>query len=674
MKLGVCYYPEHWPQERWPLDARLMRQAGLSIVRIADFAWAAMEPSEGKFTWEWLDQAIAVLANEGFEIILCTPTAAPPAWLCRAHPEILPVDGQGRRRRFGSRRHYCANNATYRQHTRRIVTAMASRYGKHPAIAGWQIDNEFGCHDTARCYCETCAREFRNWLAMRYKTIQALNEAWGTVFWSQIYRDWSEIDPPNLTVAEPNPSHVLDYYRFSSDTFVSYQQLQITTLQAHISEQQIVTTNFMSQFTDLDYYDLAASLDVVTMNSYPTGHAESRSALYLPSSAQPAFAYDVGDPYVTGLGHTLMRGFKSRRTFWVMEQQCGNINWSSYNTGIRPGTVRLWTWHALASGAEAVIYFRWRAGRFAQEQLHSGFLHHDASPAVGYHDLETLKAEHALMADIASAPHQAQIALLLDYDALWAVRLQPHHRHLDSMRLLFGYYRALQRLGLPADIVSVEADLSAYKVVIAPMAYLASPELVQKLTTYAEAGGTALVGMRSGFKTTSNLVTDQPLPGHFSALAGVRVSDWHSLPPGVSYDLCSSIPGLAGPATVWAEALKPLSNNSLPGDSGFQVLAHYRSGPFVSSAALVERRVGNGSALYLGWYPNDLQAEALLSHLAAQAGIPSLAELPEGLVVSRRGPYLIFLNFSEEDLVTTVGGERISVGSREVKVVKMDRL
>ncbi len=479
MELGVCYYPEQWPPERWPVDARLMRQAGLSLVRIAEFAWAAMEPKPGVFNWTWLDQAIDVLAAESLKVILGTPTASPPVWMVKAQPEILPVDAEGRRRRPGSRRHYCANSAAYRRHTERIVAAMASRYGSHPAVVGWQIDNEFGCHGTARCYCEACAEAFRHWLEARYATVDQLNDAWGTVFWSQTYGDWSEIDPPNLTVAEPNPSHVLDYYRFSSNSFVTYQQLQLTTLRSLIPQHQFLTTNLMSQFADLDYQDLTQALDLVTMSSYPSGHAETSSSLYMPQSARPACAHDVGDPYVTGFAHSLMRGFKPDRPFWVMEQQCGNINWGTFNTGVQPGTVRLWTWHAVASGAEAVVYFRWRAGLFAQEQMHSGLLHHDGSAAVGYADLETLKTDRPRMAELASAPHAAQIAMLLDYNSLWAVQLQPHHHDFSYMRCLFGTYRALQRLGLPVDILSAEADLSRYKLVIVPTAPVATERLTE---------------------------------------------------------------------------------------------------------------------------------------------------------------------------------------------------
>lgn len=671
MKLGVCYYPEHWPQERWPEDAKLMHQAGLSIVRIADFAWAAMEPREGEFTWDWLDHAIEVLAAEELQVILCTPTASPPPWLCRAYPDILPIDIQGRRRRYGSRRHYCPSSETYHKHAVRIVKALASRYGRHTAIVGWQIDNEFGCHDTARCYCNSCANHFRGWLEAKYKTIDALNQAWGMVFWSQTYGDWSEIDPPNLTPAEPNPSHILDYYRFSSDAYVTFQQLQISTLQVHKSENQVITTNFMSQFSDLDYYDLATPLDFVTMSSYPTGHAEARASLYMPSDILPNFAYDVGDPYVTGLGHTLMRGFKTDLPFWIMEQQCGNVNWSAYNTGIRPGTIRLWTWHALTSGADAVVYFRWRAGLYGQEQLHSGLLHHDASPAVGFTDLEALKSERTLMDEISTAPHEKQIAFLLDYDAVWALRLQQHHRDIDTVRQLFLYYRASQRLGLSADIISVNADLTAYKLVILPSAYLASEQLAQSLKTFAEDGGTVLLGVRSGFKTINNLVTSQPLPGVFRDFVGCTVCDWHSLPPNVSYSLRSNIIGLEGKATVWAEALVPINSEPQSIDPDIRILAQYNSGAFKDYAALVEHKVGLGKALYLGWYPTEKQAEVLLAYLASQVGIPSLATIPEGLIVSRRGSHYILFNFTEEPLTVTLHGQAISVASRDVEVIKI---
>jgi beta-galactosidase len=426
----------------------------------------------------------------------------------------------------------------------------------------------------------------------------------------------------------------------------------------------------MSQFSDLNYYDLAHSLNFVTMSSYPTGHAESRSSLYLRSSSLPTFAYDVGDPYITGLGFALIRGFKPSHPFWVMEQQCGNVNWGVYNTGIRPGTVRLWTWHALTSGADAALYFRWRAGLFAQEQFHSGLLNHDASPAVGYNDLESMKAERSLMSEIASAIPEAKIAILLNYDSLWALRSQPHHRDFDYMRNIFVYYRALQRLGLPADIISTDADFSSYKLVIVPTAFVASEQLAHSLITFAEAGGVVLLGIRSGFKTTSNLVTDRPLPGIFREIVGSTVSSWQALPPGIGYDISSSIPGLTGKSLVWAEVLNPITLDTQSKNPDLQVLVHYSSGPFTSHAALVEHKVGTGQILYLGWLPDDSQAEALLAHLASKVGVPSLATIPERLIVSQRGPYVILLNFTDEPLTATVQGQMVSVRPRDVEVVK----
>ncbi|MBN1148060.1 MAG: beta-galactosidase [Anaerolineales bacterium] len=662
MKLGVCYYPEHWPAGRWAEDARLMRQAGLDYVRIGEFAWAQMEPSEGRYDWGWLDHAIETLAGEGLQIVLGTPTAAPPVWLAHAYPEILPVDAQGRRRRAGSRRHYCHSSPAYRQHTRRIVGAMAARYGTHSALAGWQIDNEFGCYETARCYCETCAAGFRDWLRGRYGSLGALNLAWGADFWGQVYTDWEQIEPPNLTVAEPNPSHVLDYWRFSADALRDYQQMQVDILREG-SPGKFVTHNFMGHFPDLDAHALAQPLDFACWDSYPTGYAEkSAELLYAEDEPRPACAYDLGDPYVTGFCHDLTRGLKGA-PYWVMEQQCGNVNWSRSNTGIRAGALPVWTWHALASGAEAVVYFRWRACRYGLEQHHSGLLHHDGSPATGYTDLLELAKQRELMAHIAAQPLQAQVALLLDYNDLWALQIQPHREGFSYLRHLFIYYRALARLGVAADIAPASADLEKYKLLIAPTVHLVDGALVEKLEAFVRQGGRLLLGVRSGFKTPSNLVVEQPLPGLLRHLIGARVGEWHALPDDVSYDFETRISGLRGPASFWAEALDPE-----PG--GAEALARYSAGPFEGRAALSGRAMGQGRVFYVGWYPSPAQAGALLAYLAADSGVNTLPGLPEGLVILRRGPYRIGLNFSEAPLSVKVDGGTLQVEPRSVAVRK----
>lgn len=664
MKLGVCYYPEHWPEARWATDAAMMRAAGLEIVRIAEFAWARMEPAEEQYAWAWLDRAIDVLAGAGLQIVLGTPTATPPAWLSRAHPEILRVDRDGRFRNHGSRRHYCPNSPTYRRYSRRIVQAMAERYGADARVIGWQIDNEFGGGHTARCYCRNCAAAFREWLQARYETIDALNAAWGAVFWSQTYDDWLQIHPPDDAIDKPNPSQELDYFRFSSDAYVAYQQQQIDILRAH-APGRFITHNFMGLYRDLNQFDLAAPLDFVSWDNYPTGNADRwRPLLYPPGSpdrVDPIYAYDVGDPLITGMAHALTYGLK-QRPFWIMEQQPGAINWGTLNPGVRPGTVRLWTWHALAAGADACVYFRWRPTLFAQEQYHSGLLRHDAEPATGYHDVLALQTERELMAAVAAAPAAAEVALLFDFDDLWAIQLEPHRHDFDYLRHLFVYYTALLRLGISVDLVSLQSDLSRYKLLVAPSLHIAGAARARLLAEFVARGGALLLGVRSGFKTPSNLVTDRPLPGALRELAGVTVTGWQALPPDVALGVQTAVPHLTGPATYWVESLQADTARALGHyDNGAVALAEMRVAPAGSAG-------GNGRVFTLGWYPTADQAAALLRYLAAELDVAPAADLPPGLLAYRRGPYTILLNFTEAPLETAVEGRPLVVPARDVVV------
>lgn len=682
MVFGVAYYPEHWPIDRWAIDARQMAELGLQVVRLAEFAWSKIEPQEGRYDWDWLDQVIETFSQAGLHIVLGTPTAAPPAWLARAHPDILPVNEAGHVRQFGSRRHYCPSSPTYHAYTRRMVNAMAARYAPHPAVIGWQIDNEFGDEHTARCYCDHCAAAFRNWLAERYRTIEALNQAWGTVFWSQDYSDWSQILPPNQTVTTPNPSHVLDYYRFSSHAYQVYQQQQIDLLRAATSDnaarlpgqKQFITHNFMGLFQDLDQFQLAQDLDFASWDSYPIGNADRWRALLYPADAhgsssgqphtsQPAFAADAGDPYITGMAHDLTRGLKNA-PFWVMEQQCGHINWGAYNQTIRRGITRLWTWHALASGASAVIYFRWRACRYAQEQYHSGLLGHDASPGVGYHDLQVLASEQAQLDEIANAPWSANVALLCDFEDLWALQIQPHRKDFAYLQHLFVFYKALQRLGVNVDLRHPQDDLSPYRLVLAPTLHLVSERLQQNLERTVRQGGNLLLGIRSGFKTSTNLVSEGPLPGRLAGLAGVHVAEWGSLAPGMHCTLASHLPGLANePVSIWAERLE------IQDEGKVKTLAHYLEGPLAGGIALAAHSFGQGLVFSLGFYPTPGQAVALLEHLTAQLDIPHLPALPEGVLAIARGQKRVLLNFTDHPFTLHLEGNSFHLPAREVQVI-----
>ncbi|MBI9046081.1 MAG: beta-galactosidase [Anaerolineaceae bacterium] len=666
MKFGVCYYPEQWPAERWSADAAMMRAAGISLVRIGEFAWKQIEPTFGGYNWQWIDQVIETLENAELKIILGTPTAAPPAWICKAHPDIFPVDEYGRRKSFGSRRHYCPSNEDYRRLSIRIVNAMLERYGSRNSIIGWQVDNEFGDHNTARCYCDTCTRSFRLWLRKKYENIEALNQAWGTDFWSQAYRDWIEIDLPNLTVTEPNPSQMLDYYRFSSNAYVNYQQIQIDLIRQSAPGKSI-STNIMGNFFELNHQELARSLDLVAWDNFPTGYADVHSErVYTPGERIPSYAYDVGDPYLTGFRHAIMYGLK-QEPFWVMEQQCGNINWSKYNVGIRPGTTRLWTWHALSCGAEAVLYFRWRATRFAQQQYHSGLLTHDASEATGYQELRSMHAELNLMKQISSAPRNAKVALLMDYEDLWAIQIQPHHKDFRYQSHLFLYFRAIQKLGLTVDIVSREADLNAYNIVIAPSVVIEHQALSDKLANFVQQGGIVLLGIRSGSKTDTNLFSNETLPGVYQSLVGAEVKEWHALPPDVHFPIHSSIPDLKGHAQLWAEIIQPLDQ---PGSgSQSQILAEYTSGPFAGKAALTAFQSGNGEALYMGWYPTEQQAIALIKYLARKANIKFFDNLPDGLICIQRGNQQIYLNFLEKPIKLEGDYKTVNIGARSIVII-----
>jgi beta-galactosidase len=363
----------------------------------------------------------------------------------------------------------------------------------------------------------------------------------------------------------------------------------------------------------------------------------------------------------------MIRGFKEGAPYWVMEQQCGNINWSKSNTGIRPGAVRLWTWHALAKGAGAVVYFRWRAGLFAQEMMHSGLLQHDASPGVGYRELGAMLSERKRMERINEGQYRASAALLLDYEDLWAVDLQPHRKDFGYQRHLFTFYRALARLGVQTDIVSFDTNLEKYRLVIAPTAYLTIPERVAGLAAYVRQGGTLLLGVRSGFKTVDNQVTDQPLPGEYAKLTGVKVSGWHALPQDVGYAFQSRVPGLEGPATFWIEGLIQAEGEN-EGHAGPSILVSYQDGPFAGQGALSEQAAGEGWVYYLGFYPTLAQAMALVTHLAGKTGLETLPGLPDGIVLTRRGDAQVLLNFNEDDRTIMISGEEVHLPGRDVLV------
>ncbi len=507
--LGVCYYPEQWDRSLWLKDAQDMLELGISWVRINEFAWSQLEPSPGELNFEWLDQIIEILGNKKLKIVLGTPTAAPPRWMVNKYPDMLICDKEGFERKHGSRRQYCFSHQGYSEECERIVELLAKRYGRNPNVFAWQTDNEYGCHDTTISYSNAAKVEFQKWLRRAYSVkssdndgdIEALNAAWGNVFWSMSYGSFSEIDLPNKTVTEANPAHVMAFRRFSSDQVVKFNRRQVDIIKKFSDAP--VTHNFMGRITDFDHFDVGRDLDFASWDSYPLGFLEDRI------EADEEFKREFcrqGDPDFQAFHHDLYRSVGKGR-FWIMEQQPGPVNWAPYNPIPLDGMVRLWSWEAFAHGAEVVSYFRWRQYPHGQEQMHTGLHLPDGTKSPSYYEVKKLKAD--LKNNSLVQSNSSQIALIFDYDADAAWKIQPHGRNLNYFTLVFETYRAIRKLGQSIDILpSSQEDFCNYKIIFAPGLIYMNEKLKQALSNFK---GQVFLGPRTSTRD-KNLNTPIPLP------------------------------------------------------------------------------------------------------------------------------------------------------------------
>ncbi|NNL88052.1 MAG: beta-galactosidase [Marinicaulis sp.] len=525
MRLGVCYYPEHWDRNIWREDAKRMIDLGLEVVRIGEFSWAKIEPAPGVYEWNWLDEAVDVLGCAGLKLILGTPTATPPKWLVDTHPDILAHDREGRPRQFGSRRHYCFSSDQYAAESRRIVTAMVERYGQNNAVEAWQTDNEYGCHDTVRSYSPEAAKAFRKWLQFRYGDIAALNEAWGTIFWSQVYRSFDEVDLPNLTVTEPNPSHVFDFYRFSSDQVVAYNKMQVDIIRANSPGREIYH-NFMGHFTDFDHFRLSEDIDIAGWDSYPLGFLDVED---YPAAEKEKFMRQ-GHPDFAGFHHDLYRGCADGRLA-VMEQQPGPVNWARHNPAPLPGMVRLWTHEAAAHGAELLCYFRWRQAPFAQEHMHAGLLRPDNSPAQAYEEVQRAAKEFVdLKTQNESASFKSyapKVALIFSYETQWMSEVAPQGAQWNYIRIVMQWYSVARSLGCDIDIVAPGSELDKYEFVLVPSLFHVS---ASALEAFSKTRATIFFGPRSGSKTETIQIPKNLAPGPLQEIFPLRVTHSESFP------------------------------------------------------------------------------------------------------------------------------------------------
>jgi len=617
--LGVCYYPEHWPEARWAEDAARMATLGLTHVRIGEFAWSRLEPRRGRFEFDWLGRAIDTLHAAGLKVVLGTPTATPPKWLVDEMPDMLPVGADGAVRGFGSRRHYDFSHEGYLEESRRITLKLAKAFGEHPGICAWQTDNEYDCHGTTLSYSPAARAGFQAWLQRKYQSPEALNRAWGNVFWSMEISDFSEIELPNLTVTEPNPAHVMDFRRYASEMVVRFNRAQAEIIRAHSPGRDVIH-NFMGRTLAFDHFDVGADLDISSWDSYPLGFLEDRSD---QGDAWKRQFVRAGDPDFQAFHHDLYRA-TSKGRWWVMEQQPGPVNWAPHNPAPRDGMVRLWSWEAFAHGAETVSYFRWRQAPFAQEQMHAGLLRPDSTEAEGFAEAAQVARELGeLSGTLEAKAGRADVAIVFDYPSAWAWEIQPQGREFDYFRLVFDFYRSLRQLGLSVDIVPASApELDGYQLALIPGLFTWTPELIAAIAGF---DGQMLIGPRSGSKTHDFAIPDTLPPALPKDLLDLHVSRVESL----RADTPVRISG-GGALQFWREFLE--------GGADAEIL--------VKADDNVPALVRQGFLHYLGGWPDQQLMRDVLLRLAGNAGLTT-RDLPDGVRLRRHGGHVFAFNYGE---------------------------
>jgi len=599
--LGAAWYPEQWDEATWESDLTLMEQAHIHFVRVGEFAWSTMEPSEGNFQLDWLSRAIRAAERHHIAVVLGTPSAAPPAWLTQKYPQTLRTDANGRKDGHGNRQQFDWSDPKYRELAARIATKMAERFGHDPNVIGWQIDNEYANES----YSDIDRTRFQQWLKAKYKTLDNLNKRWTTAYWSETYQSWDQI-PIQSTYG--NPGLLLNWREFVTDTWRSYQRNQLDAIRAHAEPRQRITTNMMGWFNAYDHYIVAQDLDFASWDDYiGTGQM---------------------DPAENGARHDLTRGFL-RKNFWVMETQPGFVNWSLDNNALNKGEVRAMAWNAIGHGSEAVEYWQWRSALNGQEQYHGTLVGADGKPVPLYTEVQQLGADFERASDaLAGTTVESDVAILQDYESRWAIDWQKHNRAFDPIQSLLSFYRPLHSLVGSIDIVSDTAPLARYKLVVAPALNLLTPAAVANLEAYVRGGGHLVLGQRSAMKDEDNTLFTERQPGPLVDLLGANVAQWYALDKPVPV---SGAWG-AGESKLWAEQIVVQSPET-------KTLMSYgkSNGWLDGQPAAVTRKVGQGSITYLGMSLEGATAEAAAKWMLAEAGVANaLPALPEGVDLAIR--------------------------------------
>ena len=620
LEFGADYNPDQWPREVWDDDVRLMREAGVTIVSLAIFSWARIEPADGEFDFAWLDDAMDLLHANGILVDLATATASPPPWLTAAHPEILPVDRVGHTIWPGGRQHWRPTSPVFRSYALRLVRAMADRYRDHPALTAWHVNNELGCHNVYD-YSDDAAIAFRSWLRNRYETIESLNDAWATAFWSQRYTAWDEILPPRLAATYPNPGQQLDFKRFSSDALKDYLIAERDVLR-EVTPEVPVTTNFMvmGEQSAMDYAGWASEVDFVSNDHYRTPGA--RSADELSFSAN-----------LTG-------NIAGGRPWFLMEHSAGAVNWQPVNLAKRPGELERDSLLHVAHGADAVCFFQWRQSKGGAEKYHSAMVPHAGADSDLFRSVVSLGSRLHELAPLAGTPRtRARAAIVFDWQSWWVAELDSHPTdRLRYRREAFDWYTAFLDLGIRADVVPLDTDLSGYEVVIAPILHVVPAALSSRLTSYVAAGGHLVTTYFSGIVDEDDQVWLGGYPGALRDLLGIRIEEFAPLLDDERAELDNGLTG-----SLWTDRIDLTA-------ADVEVLASYKSGDIAGRAAVTRRPVGAGSASYVSTRLGPEGLGVILGELAGRAGLTSdlPAELRGRVEVALRGDFRFVINRTDQ--------------------------
>ncbi|MFE6592038.1 beta-galactosidase [Streptomyces sp. NPDC057781] len=597
---GADYNPEQWPREVWAEDVRLMQEAGVNIVSLAIFSWARIQPTADTWDFAWLDEAMDLLHTAGIGVDLATATASPPPWLTTAHPEILPVTATGETLWPGARQHWRPTSPVFRTHALRLVRKLASRYAGHPALVAWHVNNELGCHNVYD-YSDDAARAFRDWLRDRYTTLESLNHAWGTAFWSQRYSDWDQILPPRLAASHPNPTQQLDFKRFSSDALKEHLLAERDVLR-ELTPDVPVTTNFMVMrgTKGMDYADWtdAGAVDFVANDHYVIPGPQDRDELSFSAN--------------------LTSGIASHQPWFLMEHSTSAVNWQPVNTPKLPGELARDSLLHVAHGADAVCFFQWRQSAAGAEKYHSAMVPHAGADSDLFRSVVDLGRILRTLSPLAGTEREpARVAVLFDWDSRWASEQDSHPTsHLDYHQEALDWYSALLRLGIRADVVPANhSDLPSYDVVIAPVLHMVPQELAKELTRYVEGGGHLITTYFSGIVDPNDHIWLGGYPGALRELLGLRIEEFGPLPDGATVDLDNATTG-----SLWTDRITVTGHD-------VEVLARYRTGPYAALPAVTRRTTSQGSATYVSTRLGVPGLLGLLPDLLAPAGVTS--ELPE---------------------------------------------